>query len=257
MRDPHVERLYFEIGSGEGISYRDPEPLSFLNHLGRFEVRDGTLVVDPADHFADQEEAQTVFEPFLRAWEIESDLAFGVGTIRFKFLRAAVIDRDLPPPGTRQIIAAKGSFKLTGVAVLLATGHAMRKRSPPPPSTFQVTVDVERAYRRWRQFEAGREPLQAMAYFVLTLLQTPAGGRKPAAHEFNIDIQVLNRLGELTSARGDAATARKAPQAGSYEDLSEQERVWLREAIKLIIRRLGEHASGKALSRIGMADLPK
>ena len=51
MRDPHVERLHFEIDSAAHVSYDKPEPLTFDNHLGRFECRDGRLVVGPEGSF--------------------------------------------------------------------------------------------------------------------------------------------------------------------------------------------------------------
>jgi hypothetical protein len=83
MRDPHVQIMHYTIGSGEGISYRDPEALSFSNHLGDFVLVDKALRIKPTEHFSDEGEACTAIEPFLRAWEIEADLTSNVGAIRF------------------------------------------------------------------------------------------------------------------------------------------------------------------------------
>jgi hypothetical protein len=60
--------MHYSAGSGEGISYRDPEPVSFVNHLGAFDLIDGKLSIVPAEHFPDEEEARRAIEPFLRAW---------------------------------------------------------------------------------------------------------------------------------------------------------------------------------------------
>ena len=87
MRDPHVERLHYEIGTGEGISYRDPAPVEFSNKIGRFQLRDGSLLFEPIEHFSDEEQARGAVEPFLHGWEMEADLTSNVGTVRFKFLR--------------------------------------------------------------------------------------------------------------------------------------------------------------------------
>jgi len=57
MRDPHVQKLYYEIGTGEGISYKDPEPVTFSNQLGVFDLRNGKLAVVPTEHFANEDSA--------------------------------------------------------------------------------------------------------------------------------------------------------------------------------------------------------
>jgi hypothetical protein len=67
----------------------------------------------------------------------------------------------------------------------------------------------------------------------------------------------LYKIGELTSTRGDAMTARKAPVGGQFRELTASESAWLEQATRRIIKRLGEHASGAALSQIEMKDLPK
>lgn len=71
-------------------------------------------------------------DPFLKAWEIESDLDLNIGTIRFKFMRADVIDRQPPPPGVANVISAKilgGTLKITGGLVNV---HITRRKYPSP-----------------------------------------------------------------------------------------------------------------------------
>ena len=71
----------------------------------------------------------------------------------------------------------------------------------------------------------------------------------------NIDEVVLRKVGELSSVRGDANNARKAPDSGSYTPLSGAEGAWLEQAVRRIIKRLGESATGTAMPQITMADL--
>jgi hypothetical protein len=185
---------------------------------------------------------------------IEADLRANLGTIRFKYLRADVIDRDPPKPGEPIVIEARGG----GVLVLsgTATMHLTINKYPDPPQAFRATPEVELAYRRWTRFREGKEPLPAMAYFVLTLLQSLAGSRPLAASTFQIDIKVLNAVGNLSSTKGDAHSARKVVPGGVLRDLTGPETTWLEQAIQRLIHRLGEHASGAQLKAVTMAELP-
>ena len=48
-----------------------------------------------------------------------------------------------------------------------------------------------------------------MAYAVLTLLQSVAGGRKEAVKTFKVNARILESIARLSSTKGDAATIRK------------------------------------------------
>jgi hypothetical protein len=250
MRDPHVVRLHFTIGSEEGTAYRDPPPLSFINAFGKFETQGKALTVEPAVHFATEEEARAGIEPFLRSWEIDADLRFDLGTIRFVFDRAELIDRNPPPPGSHVLMAGTARMTITGHP---ATLTITRSTYPPPPTQFGVTLDVQIAYQRWRNVRLGREPLLGMAYWLLTVMDRLAGNRKAAAAMFNVDPKVLKTLGQLSSTRGDLTTARKVSRA--QQPLSSQEQSWLEEAVKALILRIGQTSPGTA-ARLSMRDLP-
>lgn len=255
MRDPHVETMHYKVGSVEGISYQDPEPVSFSNHLGEFSLADNKLRITPAEHFAEEDEARGAIESYLRAWEISTDLNSNFGMIRFEFERVELIDRDPPPPGSSHVISVKAaSMVLMGSNVTL---HLTCRRYPNPPTMFSATPDVLYAYRRWLRFRAGNEPLQSMAYFVLTLLESTAGGRQIAAQSFQIEPDVLGTMGRLSSTKGDESTARKVGRSKQFLDLSPAEKQWLEEAVRCVIRRLGEHASGAQLTPIKLSDLPR
>ena len=47
MNDPHVEALYYDIGTGNNrISYGEPPAVSFDNHIGKFSLVDCKLTVE-------------------------------------------------------------------------------------------------------------------------------------------------------------------------------------------------------------------
>ena len=167
VRNPHVTRLHFEIRSDKETAYENPEPLIFEAPLGRFDARDGKLLVEPADHFADEAAARSVIEPFLRSWEIETDLDANPGTIRFKFHSADLVDRDPPPLGSDL------SIQLTGESLLITGGTIetliTRRKYPPPPTAFEATVDVARAHARWLDYRAGKSRCRRWATSCLLL----------------------------------------------------------------------------------------
>jgi hypothetical protein len=65
-----------------------------------------------------------------------------------------------------------------------------------------------------------------------------------------------SKMGELTSKHGDASTARKYGAIVSGRPLTGPEIHWLEEAVKVVIRRLGEFNSIRTLSTIELTDLP-
>lgn len=147
----------------------------------------------------------------------------------------------------------------TGTLALLLTRRTYRQ----PPSDFEATPDVASARARWLDYRAGREPLPAMDYFVLTLVWASAGGRNntknaAAAKVFQIDERVLPKISELTTARGAPTTARKAPpKGGRFQELTGAEQAWLEQAVRKAIKRLGERASGATLTLLTFSDLSR
>ncbi len=254
MRDPQVTRLHYDIGSGPDISYRDPPPVAFTNELGAFSLHAECLTIDLVEHFPTQSEARAAVEPFLRGWEIEADLTGHFGAIRFKFAKADVVDRDPPKPGEPRTIHV-GVASTIAVAGNITVQIGLRKY-PEPPSAFRSTPEVELAYRRWIRFRDGKEPLPSMAYFILSLLEAAAGDRNNATATFRIDRRVLNELGRLASTRGDGHSARKIRAGQQLGALTSSETEWMQQAVRLLVRRLGEHASGAPLKQISMTDLP-
>lgn len=250
MNDPHVECLFYSIGTGtENISYNNPEPLSFSDSIGNFRLEDGKLTVEMAADFVDDADARQLVEPFLRSWEIETDLKANLGQIRFKFENSKIVDRNPAPPGDARVrkISCEGTTSAAGKLSM----HLKCATYRNPPTIFRTTQDVEIKQNRWARYREGKEPLHSMVYFVLTSIENDYGGRRKAAEKLKIDFAVLQKIGELSSTKGDADTARKA----EYVEMTNQEGQWLEPAVRRVIRRCGEIASGGPLEQLTMRNV--
>ena len=118
-------------------------------------------------------------------------------------------------------------------------------------------------------YRQGNEPLAGMAYFCLSFLEylmrepgaskkqrmNNSAKRKKAANEYKIDISVLNKIGDLSSEKG-GQEARKAD--GVDNSFTNDERTFLKQAIKKIIQRTAEkaHSPDNDLPEITLSDLP-
>jgi hypothetical protein len=109
---------------------------------------------------------------------------------------------------------------------------------------------------RWHDIEDGLNSVLAGGYWFLTTFETEFGGsRIAAAKGLGVDSSVLSTLGRLT-ARNDPLQSRK--NKGPKTPLSEDEKVWVKAAVRILMRRAVEVRSGRSgLSLITMSDLPK
>jgi hypothetical protein len=137
------------------------------------------------------------------------------------------------------------------------TAHIMRRKYPDPPMGFHLTPDAESILLRFRSYQDGREPLLSMAYFCSTVVESAASGRNrraKGAKAFGIAENVLDKLGELTSNRGDRTVARKAHS--NLQPLTGAERAWIEATIKQLILRLCDGPQRSQRKQLTMADLP-
>lgn len=79
-----------------------------------------------------------------------------------------------------------------------------------------------------------------MTYLCLSYLEGLAGSRREASIKYKIDFEVLKRLGDLSSERGDKLSARKG-KSNSFLPITDDEKVWIENIVKKIIRRIGEY----------------
>ena len=82
-------------------------------------------------------------------------------------------------------------------------------------------------------------------------------GRKKAAFKYRIEEGILKNIEKLSSIKGGPAGARKAE--GVSQELIAAESHFLREAVKVMIRRVAEVAydSSSNLPWIRLSDLPR
>jgi hypothetical protein len=258
--DYHVVSMTYSVKSTEDVTYDAPPPVEFETDEAHFRLVDAKLTCQMKVHFSTAEEARAVVNPVLRAWELDADLRLGNAALRFQYEDAEIVDRTPQPPGTVRghvLFAGVGEMVVAEAAV---SAHVTRRAYPAPPCDFRITPDVATLSQRYQGYLEGREPLPTMAYFCLTVLEAAAGGgrnaRRKAATMYNIKYQVLKKLGELTSVRGDHSTARKmlTPET---TPLSGEEDAWIQATIKQIIWRLGDQRSPATLPTITMAALPR
>lgn len=195
----------------------------------------------------------------MRAWEIRTALHSQPDEPRFEYEDGKVIDRNPPKPGEGHVLTLEpGTIRVQGLPV---TFHVTRRSYPAPPSDFVLSPDVTVLWARYQRFREGQEPLSGMAFFCLTVLEQASGGgnkkRQKAALKFGVHEDVLAKLGALTSAVGNAVTARKAEAIGRAH--TEQELRWIEAVVRMVIRRVGEVAADpqRQVPQITMADLPK
>ena len=257
MNDPHVVALHYTVEHASWIDYSRAEPL--VVHYDPFDVRveDGHVSFSMKHHFATERDARDAVDEYIRAWELEAALARQPDTFKLRFDRSDIEDRD-PKPGVKYV---RGS----PVRFAFAVGEAQCTVSPatypkPPSERLEISPDVERMYNRYVGYRENREPLTTVAYFCLTVLQASTGEsrdqRLAAANKYCISKPVLDQVGNLSSTRGGAG-ARKGE--GVHRDLTPQERQFLEEAVKTIIRRAAEVASDSdaRLAQITVGDLPQ
>ena len=262
MNDPHVVALIYTVDHGNSVIYDEAEPLCQEEEGFRLKVKDKKAWFYLKDHYATEADARKVIEEFIHVWEFDVCLKRGPDFFRLKFEKAEIEDRS-PTPG---VVNVAVTFR-AGIPTLSIAASVVVPSYPSPPSDISVTPDVKTMYDRCIGYRRGHEPLTGMAYFCLNFLeylakehqnkgQTKIKRRDAAAEYFQIGKKVLSRIGKLSTERGGPLGARK--HKGVHRELTSEERQFLEEAIKKMIRRVAEkaHAPKKSLTKITFSDLP-
>jgi hypothetical protein len=254
MRDPHVVSLLYRLETGPSLRFDNPPPRDYETNEFNFRLADGVVTCTMKAHYASPNQARAVVEPVLRAWELDTALRHGKRELWFTYENVEVIDRDPPPEGHVLMVAAAGEINLAGDVSLLLTRHEY----PAPPTRFTASPDVETLWHRYEGYKQGRELLLGMAYACLTFLEAQVRGRVNAAKTYAIDVAILRKLGDLTTNLGDERTARKFHMQSARRPPTPQEAAWIDAAIRMIIRRVAEHAADPTANwpKLSMSDLP-
>lgn len=253
MRDPHVVSLKYKLETVPTVTFNNSPVVREETDEFRLSLENGEVTVELKEHFPSIDAARTVIDSFLRAWELDVALQFGREEIKFIFVDAEVVDRDPPPPGSPQRLEVANIGSVTAFGEVTVSVH--RSKYPLPPKDFRASADVEALWYRYDMYLQGREPLLDMGYFCFTWLTVPVGGIDSAVNIYRIHRDVLRKLSELTSTRGDEKTARKRDRGGNVP-LTNSEKLWIEATVKAIIRRVGEISANPLVGVLTMNDLP-
>ena len=228
MNDPHVVALIYQVRHNESVDYGNAEPLADEEDGFRLRVKDDTARFEMKEHHATEQEARDVVEPFIRNWEFAACFAHGHDHFHLDFDKSEIIDRN--PAKDDLSLSAHARLGRPTATVRLTMRHS---RYPPTPIRIDSShPDVKTLDKRYRKFREGREDLPSFAYFCLTVLEYPftppqRGKRKRAAASYSVDVDVLERIGELSSTKGGSG-ARK--REGVDTPLDEDEHRFLERA---------------------------
>ena len=201
-------------------------------------VADQQVRFEFKEHYAAEDVAREAIEDYIRAWEFGAGLKNGPDYFKLKFDYAQIEDRK-PTPGVLMVHARPVRFEVT---VGKATCVVSPACYPPPSGVMLITADVQTMYDRYMGYRQGREPLTTMAYFCLTILERSTKknhSREVAAKTHGIEFEVSQR-----DRPPFLEERRPASEKGEWHEqyLTAQDRRFLEEAIKAIIRRAAEKA---------------
>jgi hypothetical protein len=258
MNDPHVEQLHYDFIAGEHVGFIDPPPIDVETAGFKCRLEDWSLTVTMKEHHADPESARLVVDPYLRSWEIQTNLREGPRSVEFKYRSADLIDRNPPTASDPKVLDVQaGSYVFMGDEVRF---HVNRVVYPEPPLQFRATQDVEVMWTRFQLYRDGKEPLLSMAYACLTLLEGSTGAtsrvREAFCQKYAVDRAVRDALGDIVSDRGDNEEARKLGGGATRLPLTQKEKNWVEAVVMSLIRRKAEYDANPAtpLTQITMAD---
>ena len=250
MNDPHVVALRFRVHHHDRVDYGRAGPLVFEALEFIVEVKDQSARFEFKQHYASEEDARRVVEPFIQNWEFDSNLRRDPDCFRLEFEGAEIIDRR-PSPGVVHGMAMPAKFTFS---IPAAKGTAYARTYPLPPSGIDSAHrSVQVLFHRYERYKAGKEPLTSFAYYCYTEIAQVKKGQTSAASRYNVSRNLLDCISKLSSRKG-GTEARKAD--GTEWPLTQDERRFLERAVVRLIRRVAEyHGDARCLPKITVDDI--
>ena len=250
MNDPHVVALHYRIRHHDHVDYSRAEKLTQDTPNFVVEIWDQKARFELKQHYATQEEARQVVEPFIQDWEFDASLSRDPSCFELEFEGAEIVDRQ-PTPGVVYGMAQPAKFE---ISISPAKGKAYAKEYPSPPSGIDSSHDdVAGLFRRYERYKAGKEPLASFAYYCCTAIEQHGGGQDAAVKRYKVSKKLLRRIRTLSTTKG-GTEARKAGGTGS--PLTPDERRFLEQAVIRLIRRVAEyHGNPNCLPEITISDI--
>ncbi len=165
MNDPHVVALRFRVHHHDRVDYGRAGPLVFEALEFIVEVKDQSARFEFKQHYASEEDARRVVEPFIQNWEFDSSLRRDPDCFRLEFEGAEIIDRR-PSPGVVHGMAMPAKFTFS---ISPAKGTAYARTYPLPPSGIDSAHrSVQVFFHRYARYKAGKKLLTSFAYYCYT-----------------------------------------------------------------------------------------
>ena len=265
MNDPHVESLRYSLEVDETYGrFNNPPPVTYETDAYIMNLELEILTVEMKEHHVTVESARARIEPDLKAWELHAALERDHTWFKFVFDSKGTKIVQILPPGHvhAQMNAMLGNVTASFTGIVTPPSF---NEYPKPPKAFEASPEVEVLFERYQKaIWLDESQLLSVGYVCLSFLQGTTGikqgARKEVSRKYRIAEEVRNKLGDLVSEKGDIREARKLDAGATLVPLTPAERLWVRAAIKALIRRKGEYdhdpAAASALPEITMVDLP-
>jgi len=262
MNDPKVIALLYTVEPAKAGRYDKADPLRYScspefdltveDKIARFEFR---------KFYAYASEAREAVEPFIQHWEFQTSMRVRSDGFMLRYKEAEIVDRNpLPPEQKPASQKARARAVFSSNFSVRAEATVVSPHYPSPPASGSVDLDdpcVVKMKSRYEKYSLGRTTLPDAVNICLTSLEEKYKGRSAAAKAIGVSEKILNKIGDLGSNKGGMDEARKA--VGTDKDFTDQERRFLKEALKKIIIRTAQVAADDSQRhpQITMADLPK
>ena len=245
MNDPHVVALLYIIEHGRSVDYSKAKPVDHEEAGFRVKITNRQMRFEFKEHYATEDAARKAIEDYVRAWEFSACLETGPDSFKLKFDCWEPEDQDLAPgvfvANARPV---RFEFKVSEPMVVVS-----RARYPRPPSGLKFTPYVQLMYEIYMLYRRGRARILDMAYVCYTMAQNSRKFEDDFSEGVRDKIKCLYQRG--------GAELRKRHNKDN-PPLTDQERGFLAEAIKVVILRAAEraHDPESDLPKICRSDLP-
>lgn len=246
FNDPHVTVLRYRVEVPEGVTL-DDEPPSVEGEFGSFDllVTASEATTRMKEHFASEGEARAAVDGELLRWRILEELEVRGSGLWFVFEDSEIVDRNPQSISATATVAPKPH----------AEASLVRRLRVPNIEDFVVSEDVAVMWSLYEAYTRGQDRLLPMAYTCLTRLRYRFGRDQDVAEACGVSRSVLKKLAELSTS-GDATEARKWDTRSGPRTLTDAERRWIEDLLRILILRAGQHDADPSGERATMANLP-
>jgi len=241
---PHVASLTYRIESSESHEY--DQRLEASGTIGPFayEFKCREAVFRATQWFKTATDARAVLDPILEGWRILAEMEQGIGSMRFRFLRA---DERAGPPQPGVVSVTGTSLIIVGGDVKMLITHGQYPRAP---TTF-VVDDLTRDLAKLRELtETEPNAVLKHAFTMLSLLEYEFESRDKAADALGFAHNVFDQVRYYTTQCGTGPLRRKFKGEKPPKPFTDGDRQVLRAILLQVVLRAGALAAGTAFSAL-------